>query len=211
MRCLVLSVCLAAPLFAGEYAVLQSGFKLHAERHETDGSTVRLFTADGAVEMPASQIAGFEEEEYTPPKPEQAAVPRSTPPQSPEQLVENAARKHGLRPEFVRSIAAIESGFHTDAVSPKGALGLMQLMPGTAADLGVDPKNPAQNADAGTRYLRELLDRYKDKPDGIRLAIAAYNAGPGAVDKHNAIPPYRETQTYVDKVVRKYLQQLKGD
>ncbi len=212
MRSLLLSLCLAAPLFAGEYAVLHSGFRIHADRHEAEGSTIRLFTSSGAVEMPANLVAAFEQEEYTAPKPEPpAATPVPDPALTPQQLVENAARKHGLRPEFVRSIAAVESDFRTDALSPKGAFGLMQLMPGTAADLGADPKNPAQNADAGTRYLRELLDRYKNKPDGIRLAIAAYNAGPGAVDRHGAIPPYRETQAYVDKVVRKYLQQLKTD
>jgi soluble lytic murein transglycosylase-like protein len=211
VRSLFLIFCLSAPLLAGEYAVLQSGFRIHADRHETDGSTVRLLTASGAVEMPSSLIAGFEQEEYSAPKPEPPAAATPVRALTPQELVENAARKHGLRPEFVRSIAAVESNFSTNAVSPKGALGLMQLMPATAAELGADPKNPAQNADAGTRYLRELLDRYKDKPDGIRLAIAAYNAGPGAVDKHGSIPPYRETQTYVDKVVRKYLQQLKTD
>jgi soluble lytic murein transglycosylase-like protein len=209
VRALTLIFCLSAPLFAGEYAVLQSGFRIHADRHETDGATVRLFSAGGAVEMPSSMIAGFEQEEYRAPKPELSVPPAPAPPPTPRELVENAARKHGLRPEFVRSIAAAESDFRVDAVSPKGAFGLMQLMPSTAAELGADPKNPAQNADAGTRYLRELLDRYKDRPDGIRLAIAAYNAGPGAVDKHGTIPPYRETQAYVDKVVRKYLQQLK--
>ena len=201
MRRLLLSLCLSAPLFAGEYAVLQSGFKIHAEKHEVDGSTIRLFTTNGAMEIPAAQISAFEQEEYVAPKLESASPePSAAFVATPEQLVENAARKHGLRPEFVRSVAAIESAFKTDAVSPKGALGLMQLMPGTAAKLAADPRNPVENAEAGTRYLRELLDRYKDKPDGIRLALAAYNAGPGAVDKHGTIPPYRETQAYVDKV-----------
>jgi soluble lytic murein transglycosylase-like protein len=211
VRTLLLVACLSAPLFGGEYAVLQTGFRIHADRHETDGGIVRLYTSSGVMEFAATEVSTFEQE-YIPPKaaepPTVAAEPATVPPATPEELIENAARKHGLRPEFVRSIAAVESGFRVDAVSKKGALGLMQLMPKTAAELGVDPKNPADNAEAGTRYLRGLLERYKDRPDGIRLAIAAYNAGPGAVDKHGAIPPYAETQAYVEKVVRKYLQQL---
>jgi len=206
---LVFTLVLAVPLVAGEYAVLHTGFRIHAERHEIDGSKVRLLTANGTLEIHASQVAGFEQEEWVAPKPESAA-PAATPKPalSPQQLVENAARQHGLRPEFVRSIAAAESSFRTDALSPKGAIGLMQLMPGTAAELGVNPKDPAANAEAGARYLRQLIEKYKGKPDGIRLAIAAYNAGPAAVDKHGDIPPYRETQAYVDRVVKKYLKQL---
>jgi len=116
---------------------------------------------------------------------------------------------NGLRPEFVRSVAAVESAYRTAAISPKGAIGLMQLMPATAAELGANPHDPSQNADAGARYLRQLLLKYKDTPDPVRLALAAYNAGPGAVDKYRNIPPYRETQQYVERVLRKYLAELK--
>ena len=116
---------------------------------------------------------------------------------------------NGLRPEFVRSVAAVESAYRTAAISPKGAIGLMQLMPATAAELGANPHDPLQNADAGARYLRQLLLKYKDTPDPVRLALAAYNAGPGAVDKYRNIPPYRETQQYVERVLRKYLAELK--
>jgi soluble lytic murein transglycosylase-like protein len=95
-----------------------------------------------------------------------------------------------------------------DAVSPKGAIGIMQLMPGTARELSADPHHPEQNVDAGVRYLRDLLLKYQDHPDQVRLALAAYNAGPGAVDRYNGIPPYRETVEYLRKVLDRY-QKLK--
>jgi len=97
-----------------------------------------------------------------------------------------------------------------DAVSPKGAIGLMQLMPGTAQELGVNPHDPAQNAEAGARYLKQLLEKYAGSPDPVRMALAAYNAGPGAVDRYGRIPPYAETQVYVERVLRKYLAELKS-
>jgi soluble lytic murein transglycosylase-like protein len=81
----------------------------------------------------------------------------------------------------------------------------MQLMPGTARDLGADPNVPEQNVDAGTKYLRDLLIKYEDKDDQVARAVAAYNAGPGAVDKYRGVPPYTETQTYVRRVLRDYL------
>jgi soluble lytic murein transglycosylase-like protein len=98
---------------------------------------------------------------------------------------------------------AAESGFQAQAVSPKGAIGLMQLMPETAQALGVDPYDPAQNVDAGTRYLRDLLNQYDY---GLWHALAAYNAGPAAVDKYRGIPPYAETIRYVERIDREYRQ-----
>jgi soluble lytic murein transglycosylase-like protein len=96
----------------------------------------------------------------------------------------------------------VESAFRKDAVSPKGAQGLMQLMPGTARELGVkDAFDPAQNLDAGTRYLNSLIAEFKGD---IRLAIAAYNAGPNAVKRHRGVPPYRETRQHVEKVLERY-------
>jgi soluble lytic murein transglycosylase-like protein len=94
---------------------------------------------------------------------------------------------------------AAESGFAAQAVSAKGAIGLMQLMPETARDLGVDPRDPAQNVDGGARYLRDLLVRYGG---GLRHALAAYNAGPQAVDKYNGVPPYAETIQYIVRIER---------
>jgi soluble lytic murein transglycosylase-like protein len=216
LRRFLLSLILACPLFAGQYAVLQNGFRIYADRHEDAGEMVRLHTSSGTVEIPKKDIATFEVEEYVRPAapPAQAAEPvaaPAAPPASPKQIVSNAAATHGLRPEFVRSIAAVESAYKIAAVSPKGAIGLMQLMPGTAKELGVNPHVPEENADGGTRYLKELLLKYANHPDGVRLAIAAYNAGPGAVDKYGRrIPPYRETQAYVEKVVKRYMAELKA-
>jgi soluble lytic murein transglycosylase-like protein len=215
-----LFLCLASQAFAGEYAVLQNGFRIHVDSHvESQGATgpvVKLVTKQGSeMEMPAANIARYEREEYVPPPPPQpapvqtvAAQPQQTAP-TPKELLNAAAAKAGLRPEFVRSVAVVESALRPNAISPKGAIGLMQLMPQTAATLGVNPTDPMQNAEAGARYLRDLLLKYKDKADPVRLALAAYNAGPGAVDRYHAIPPFHETQAYVEKVLKHYLEQMK--
>jgi soluble lytic murein transglycosylase-like protein len=131
---------------------------------------------------------------------------RSTRPAAPrvvrerfESLVQEHASRNNLRPDLVRAVIQVESGFNPRARSPKGAMGLMQLMPATAQELGVqNPYDPADNIRGGTIYLRRLLDRYDGNE---QLALAAYNAGAGAVDKHGrSVPPYRETRDYVKKV-----------
>jgi soluble lytic murein transglycosylase-like protein len=99
-----------------------------------------------------------------------------------------------------------ESGFQPNAVSPKGAIGLMQLMPETARELGVDPRDPHQNADGGAQYLRALLARYESDPNQVLLALAAYNAGPAAVERYHGVPPYRETREYILRVLKNWEQ-----
>jgi hypothetical protein len=116
-----------------------------------------------------------------------------------DEVISEHARLNAIRTDLVRAVVQVESGFNPYARSPKGALGLMQLMPATAQRFGVkNPFNPAENVRAGVAYLRQLLDRYKNNEV---LALAAYNAGPGAVDKHGeSVPPYRETQNYVARI-----------
>ena len=113
-------------------------------------------------------------------------------------LIEQAAARHGVDSALVKAVIQAESGFKTNAVSPSGAQGLMQLMPSTAAGMGVsDPFDPAQNIDAGVRYLKGQIDRFGD----VSQALAAYNAGPAAVVKYGGVPPFKETQNYVSKVL----------
>lgn len=208
------SATAACTAWAGEYVVLENGFRLHAERHETDGAVVRVFEQGGTMELPAAFVARFEQEE---PKPAPAAEPVLPPPVpvqltaapaavavTPPELAANAARKFALPESFVQSVMRAESGFNPAAVSPKGATGLMQLMPETARQLGVDAKDPKQNAEGGAQYLRDLLALYEDRPDQVLLALAAYNAGPAAVERYHGVPPYQETRQYILRVLKNW-------
>jgi soluble lytic murein transglycosylase-like protein len=198
---------------AGEYAVLASGARLRVDRHEADGAKVRLYHDAGFVEMDAVLVKSYEPAPSAEPP---AALPEASPkipaaepqvqpapPPTVFELADAAADKYGLPRNLIRSVMAVESGNRPEAISPKGAIGLMQLMPGTAQDLGVDPHDPAQNVDAGARYLRDLLVKYNG---GLWHALAAYNAGPGALEKYRGIPPYRETIDYIVRVDRRLKQ-----
>ena len=204
------AILLATTAAAGEFAVLRSGSRLPADRHELEGGTVRLFSNGGVTELPAALVAAFEQGEAIPPPAAPLAavivVPVIPPPPvrnlMPQALAEQAARKFALPEGFVRSVMRAESAFQPGALSPKGAIGLMQLMPGTARALGVDPKDPQQNAEGGAQYLRELLAKYEDSPDQVLLALAAYNAGPAAVERYHGVPPYRETHEYILRVLK---------
>jgi soluble lytic murein transglycosylase-like protein len=204
MKVLLLTLTVALSCLAGEFAVLSTGFRLHADHHEFAGSSVRLYQRDGGYsEIGASMVTAFEPEAELP-APVPVPAPQVKPgvaERTPRELVEAAAKKNGLPPSFVHSVVAAESAYQPNAVSPKGAIGLMQLMPATAQAYGADPRDPAQNVEAGAAYLRELLIKYDGDP---RRALAAYNAGPGAVDKYDGVPPYAETQTYIERVLRKY-------
>lgn len=201
---LVLAALTALPGWGGEFAVLSSGFRIRVDRHESTGIEVRLVSGSGEIVLPANQVVRFEPEEPVTVMPGSEPVPEVTEPPRKDlkALIDEAAQRHGLPPALVHSVVKAESGYRADAVSPKGAIGVMQLMPATASAMAVDPRDPIQNIEAGSRILSELLDKY----DGsANLALAAYNAGTGAVAKHNGVPPYRETQLYVDRVIRDYL------
>jgi hypothetical protein len=217
-----IAIAACIPGLAGENAILVSGFRIHADRHEVSGDMVKLFAGGGFTEMPASQITGFEPVEDAPIPPPApvvvipaavvtAAIPVpavQNQPLDPKRLAAESAKRNNLPEALIRSVMHAESGFQPNAISPKGAIGLMQLMPGTADQLHADPYDPKQNVEAGTAYLRALVVKYEDYDDGVARAVAAYNAGPAAVDHYNGIPPYRETRDYVIRVLTEYLKSI---
>lgn len=196
---------LSGSAWAGEYAVFTTGARLRVDRHEVQNEKVVLYSGGGSTEVAGNLIERFEQEDYVPPAPATAATNSApqAPAPTPQALADAAAEKYGLPKSLVRSIMAAESGFRPEAVSKKGAIGLMQLMPGTAKTLGADPADLRQNVDAGARYLRDLLEKYNY---GLYHALAAYNAGPGTVDKYHGVPPYAETLTYIQRVLRDFKQ-----
>jgi len=194
---ILLAAVANVPAAKADYAVLKSGMRLHISGYQADGAHIKLTVDGGIVEVDAGDVVAIEPEDQfafpVAPSPVVSTVPYAN-------LIHAAAARHGLDEKLVTKVIAAESNFNPRAVSPKQARGLMQLMPQTAALLSVrDVFDPAQNIDAGTRYLRALLDKYKGD---LRLALAAYNAGPDMVEKYGGVPPFAETQNYVDKILR---------
>src|ERR1700756_1151052 len=219
---IVTLVAAALPCFAGEVAVLKNGFAIKHERREIVGELTRLYvSADGSsfVDVPTADIEHFEAAPEEPvEEPASAgnvkgagAMPVSSgrsaafparPVTDLSQVVNEASGRYRLDPDLVNSVIKAESGFNVRAVSPKGAQGLMQLMPGTASQLGVpNAFDPRANVDGGTKYLRELLERYNFD---IVKALAAYNAGPQRVEQFRGVPPFYETRAYVARIVRDF-------
>jgi soluble lytic murein transglycosylase-like protein len=194
-----------APLTAqsADLAVLQNGFSIRHERRQMMGTITRLYLRSddsGYVDVPTDQIEGFEKDLSPPPSLRAPADPRTV-----SAAISSASDRHRIDPDLISSMIRAESGFNPNAVSRKGAQGLMQLMPQTASRLGVaDAFDPGANVDGGTRYLRELLERYDFD---LVKALAAYNAGPGKVEQYRGIPPYRETRAYVSRIIRDFNRQ----
>jgi hypothetical protein len=222
--CAVAVALLARPATAAELAILRNGFSIRHEHRLVMGTTTRLFL-DGDdssfTDVPTAEITGYEKDLSLPAPvlPPATAAPTLTGPAKSGEFIKSAAAKpapalplnevvntasaaYHLDPDLVNSVIHAESGFNAHAVSPKGARGLMQLMPGTANQLGVnDSFDPQANVTGGSRYLRELLERYNFD---LVKALAAYNAGPERVEQYHGVPPFRETRAYVNRIVRDY-------
>jgi soluble lytic murein transglycosylase-like protein len=195
-------LAMPAGLRAADIAVLTNGFTIRHERREVVGSSTRLFvhaSDESFVDVPTREIVSFEKDETSAP----AEIESKTADAQPlPELIDDISGHHHLDPDFVNSVIHAESNFNSHAVSPKGAQGLMQLMPGTASRLGVeDSFDAGANVEGGTRYLRELLERYNFD---VVKALAAYNAGPGRVEQYHGVPPYHETQAYVARIIRDF-------
>jgi hypothetical protein len=194
--------CAWASPAGADLVFLTSGRSLSVKSHRVDaGQIVLTLREGGEVVCSAALIARIEPDEV--PYPDQSVEPVEGPvrlaavPFS--DLIEPLAAHHEVDVALIRAVIEVESAYRPAARSPKGAMGLMQLMPATARQYDVDDAyDPAQNLAAGIRHLRRLLDRYD-----VRLALAAYNAGEGAVARYGGIPPYRETRDYVDRVLRR--------
>jgi hypothetical protein len=183
-------VAAAAPAVQADYAVLRSGVRLHITGYERTGDHIRFSLTGGSVDVQADELVSIEPEDQF------IAQPSAPPTVGPYgNLIRAAALKHGLDENLITGVIAVESNFNPRAVSRKRAQGLMQLIPQTAARYSVaNIFDPAQNIDAGTHYLKDLLEKYRGN---LSLALAAYNAGPEMVERYGGIPPFPETQKYV--------------
>ena len=193
-----LFAALSAPAVRAEYVVLRTGARLTVTGYELRGDKYRLQLKGGTAEVSAEEVVSIEPEEIFEPLPE--PLGENTPYH---QIIRAAAEKYGVDADLIHCVIAVESNFNPKAISRMNARGLMQLLPKTAARMGV--KNifdPKENVDGGTSYLRDMLARYHND---VTLALAAYNAGPESVTKYgNRVPPYRETQLYVQTIARGY-------
>lgn len=196
-----------------EIVVFKSGSQLQISFHlvEANNKIKLILKSEGYAIVDASSIEKFEQEDYIPPTPqEQAQLPPLPLPSfaAPyHKLIVEASKRTGLHEMLIATVIEAESNFDRYAVSPKGARGLMQLTRQTAGDYGVrSVYDPRENIMAGAKYLRALLGEFHDD---LNLALAAYNAGPEKVRDYNGVPPYRETQDYVRKVVSRYIRRRK--
>lgn len=200
---------LSLPLHAAEDVTLKNGFNLVCNHRQEVAGKVRLYTGTGEtnfIEVDPTEIVSVETvPDPAPPVGEADQKTSLTPPLTKanlQELMVRAGAQHNLDVDLLASVVRAESGGNARAVSRAGAQGLMQLMPQTAAQLGVaDSFRPDQNIDGGTAYLDSLLTKYHEN---LALALAAYNAGPDAVDRYHGIPPYRETRIYVARVIREF-------
>jgi hypothetical protein len=188
------AAAILAPAARADYAVLRSGARLHVTGYQIDGDRVRLSVPGGSVEIAATELIDVEPEDQFPaPPPSDADFGLRY-----AKLILASAQKHGVDANLIARVIAAESNFDPKAVSRKRALGLMQLLPETAARYAVvNVFDPAQNIEAGTHYLKDLLARYSGN---LRFALAAYNAGPEMVDRYGGVPPFSETQNYVRRI-----------
>ena len=193
---LLAAALMIAPAAKADYAVLRSGVRLHVTGIERDGDRVRLNVPGGSIEIAANDLVSVEPEDVFLPAPAVAA------PDAPfEKLIREAAARNGMDEKLITHVIAAESNFDPKAVSRKQALGLMQLLPSTAARYSVgNAFDPAQNIEGGTHYLKDLLAKYRGN---LTLALAAYNAGPDVVDHYGGVPPFPETVNYVRKITAK--------
>jgi len=192
----IVALAALAPCARADYVVLQSGQRIHVTGYERVGDSLRLTMSGGTLEISADALLRVDPEDtFLPVKVKLLDVPFAN-------FIAESARAHGVAPELVASVIAVESNFNPNAVSWRSARGLMQLMPETAARFGVARVfDPQQNIEAGTRYLKELLTRYNGD---LSLTLAAYNAGPDRVEQYRSVPPYRETRDYVRRVTEKF-------
>lgn len=209
-------VAMGGPAYGAERVTLSNGFAMDCNHHAQVEGRMRLYLSAGEssyIEMRLDEVMGIEQVPDTMP---QAATAESGQPPVEEKLspadlhemLSEAGQEHNLDEDLLASVVKAESGGNTRAVSRAGARGLMQLMPSTASDLGVqDSAKPGENVRGGSTYLDALLTRYHEN---LALALAAYNAGPAAVDRYHGIPPFHETRVYVARVIHEFNQRVQA-